>query len=82
MNLTLAVDDKIVERARMTAAASGKSLNQVVREFLEQLAGVPALDSEVAELRQLAMKGRGSEPGWRFERDEIYAERLERRRGA
>lgn len=30
MNLTLAVDDKIVERARITAAASGKSLNQAV----------------------------------------------------
>lgn len=39
MNLTLAVDDRTVERARCAAQAMGKSLNQVVREYLEQLAG-------------------------------------------
>jgi len=39
MNITLSVDEKIAERARATAQAMGKSLNQMVREYLEQLAG-------------------------------------------
>ena len=35
MNLTLAVDDRLVEHARKIAESQGKSLNQVIREFLE-----------------------------------------------
>jgi hypothetical protein len=33
-------------------------------------------------VRSLALEGRSPEPGWRFDRDEIYAPRAERRRGA
>jgi predicted HicB family RNase H-like nuclease len=35
MNLTLAVDDRLVEQARKVAESQGKSLNQVIREYLE-----------------------------------------------
>ena len=80
MNLTLAVDEKVAEAARRAAQAMGKSLNQVVREHLEQLAGRSALAAELEELRVLSGKGdSGGEP---FDRDSLYAERLERFRGA
>ena len=36
MNLTLSVDERVAEGARQTAQAMGKSLNQVVRDYLEQ----------------------------------------------
>ena len=50
MNLTLAVDEEVAERARRAAQAMGKSLNQVVREYLEQLAGDATIEAEIAEL--------------------------------
>lgn len=39
MNITLAVDEKIVERAREVARQQGTSLNALIREYLEKLAG-------------------------------------------
>ena len=39
MNITLAIDERVAERARRAAQAMGKSLNQAVRDYLEQLAG-------------------------------------------
>jgi hypothetical protein len=38
MNITLSVDEQVVQRARAAAAAMGKSLNQLVREYLASLA--------------------------------------------
>ena len=37
MNITLAVDEKLAERARVAAQAMGKSLNQAVRDYLDAL---------------------------------------------
>ncbi|MFN8955308.1 MAG: DUF6364 family protein [Burkholderiales bacterium] len=39
MNITLSIDKRIAESARETARKMGKSLNQAVRDYLEQLAG-------------------------------------------
>ena len=81
MNITLSADEKIIERARKAAQAMGKSLNQAVRDYLEQLAaGEEGLDAEVEALSSLA--GRGNSGEQRISRDEIYADRLERQRGA
>ncbi len=38
-NLTVSIDDDVLRRARQRAAANGTSVNQLVREFLEQYAG-------------------------------------------
>jgi uncharacterized protein involved in exopolysaccharide biosynthesis len=80
MNLTLSVDEKTAERARAAAQSMGKSLNQMVRDYLEQLAGLPALEAELEELRRTS--GQGNSGGKKFDREEIYAERLQRYRGA
>lgn len=39
MNITLSVDEQVAQRAREAAQKIGKSLNQAVRDYLEQLAG-------------------------------------------
>jgi antitoxin component of RelBE/YafQ-DinJ toxin-antitoxin module len=80
MNITLSVDEKIAERARASAQAMGKSLNQVVRDYLEQLAGQATLEAEIEELRRTS--GQGNSKGRKFDRKEIYAQRLNRSRGA
>lgn len=72
MNLTLSVDDKVVERARGAAHAMNKSLNQLVREYLEQLAGETDTEGTLAELRQLSAQSGGRSQGKRLDRDELH----------
>ena len=38
-NLTLSMDEKTIERARIAAQAMGISLNQYVRDQIERLSG-------------------------------------------
>lgn len=49
MNITLSVDERIAEKARAAAQAMGKSLNQAVRDYLEQLAGQDQLEAELEQ---------------------------------
>jgi hypothetical protein len=72
MNITLSVDKSILKRARKRAEALGKSLNQLVREYLEQLAGGDDPRRDIERLRQLSVEGQGRSRGWRFNRDEIH----------
>ena len=70
MNVTLSIDDQLVERARKRAAALGKSLNQVIRDYLEKLAGNDDPERSIEEFERLS--GQGDSGGWRFDRDEIH----------
>lgn len=72
MNLTLSVDKKIVEQARKAAESMGTSLNQVIRSFLEELAGGRVASKEIQELRELSARSQGRSRGWRFDREEIH----------
>ena len=81
MNLTLAVDEDAVEKAREVARAQGTSLNALIREYIEQLAGKRTGAQVLARLKEHWANrpaGTGSEPGWKFNREELYAERLDR----
>ena len=75
MNLTLSVDDDIVQGARRHAEAMGTSVNQLVREYLEQLAGKPDRAALVAEFRELTRTAKGNSRGWKFNREEIHERR-------
>ena len=70
MNGTLSIDEQTVERARMRAESLGKSLNQVIREYLHKLAGRDDPERSIEEFRRLS--GTGDSRGWRFHRDEIH----------
>ena len=72
MNLTLSVDDQIVERARRVARSMGKSLNQLVREYLRGLTAEHDAKQDIEELRELSRRGKGRSRGWRFNRDELH----------
>jgi hypothetical protein len=76
MNITLSIDEQLVERAREKLRATGKSLNQEIREHLEHLVGDQDIQRELEEFRLRAGQGR-SDPGWKFDRDEIYEERTQ-----
>lgn len=70
MNLTLSVDEQVAERARHAAAAMGKSLNQAVRDYLEQLAGAAQLATELEVFEASARATPGRLDGWVFDREE------------
>lgn len=70
MNLTLSVDEQLVARARQKADALGKSLNQLIRDYLQRLAGGDDPERSIEELTRLS--GTGHSRGWRFNRDEIH----------
>jgi hypothetical protein len=70
MNITLSIDDHLVARARKKAEAMGKSLNQLIRDHLQTIAGGNDAERSVDEFRRLS--GTGNSRGWRFNRDEIH----------
>ena len=72
MNLTLSVDEQIVERARTTAAAMGMSLNQAVRNYLGELAGQSSPAADIAEIEHLSLVAGGNRRGWRFDREHLH----------
>jgi hypothetical protein len=73
VNVTLSIDEQTVARARKKAEALGKSLNQLVRDYLQRLAGGDNPEQSIAEFKRLS--GQGHSRGWRFNRDEIHARR-------
>ena len=72
MNITLSVDERIAEAAREAARKMGKSLNQAVRDYLEQLAGEERLHTEWQAWEQRCLSGAGQLKGWKFDRDAIH----------
>ena len=70
MNLTLSIDEQLATRARKRAEAMGKSLNQLVRDYLETVVGHDDAERSIEEFKSLS--GRGNSHGWRFNRDEIH----------
>jgi Family of unknown function (DUF6364) len=70
MNVTLSIDDHLVARARKKAEALGKSLNQMIREYLESVSGNDDAERSIEEFKRLS--GQGHSHSWRFSRDEIH----------
>jgi hypothetical protein len=73
MNITLSIDEQIVERAREKLRAVGKSLNQEIREHLAHVAGEKEVERANAEFVKRC--GKGNSNGWKFNRDELYERR-------
>ena len=72
MNVTLAIDDDLVKAAREVAGAMGKSLNQVIRDYLEHLTDRDRVERDMRELERLSLEGGGSSGGQRWSREDIY----------
>ncbi len=70
MNLTLSVDAQLVAKARQKASALGTSLNQLIRDYLQSIAGEEDPERSIEEFRSLS--GRGNSQGWCFDRNEIH----------
>ena len=79
MNVTLSLNEATLERAREVARQQGTSLNQLIREYVELLAGQLTGEEVLAEFEAI-WKRPGNSGGKRFRRDELYEDRLNRYR--
>jgi hypothetical protein len=70
LNITFTVDDQVAQHASEAAQKMGKSLDQVVLNYLEQLAGSAQRDQEWAPFEQSCLTSGGKLNGWKFNRDE------------
>lgn len=72
MNITLSIDEAVIEKARKLAAARGTSVNQLVRDYLESLVRPRQTDRFSKDLRRLTAEGKGRAKGWRFDRESLH----------
>ena len=75
MNVTLSIDDKVLQEARRRAEAMGTSVNQLVREYMEQFAGKTDPAADAAEFERLSRSAQGNSRGWKFNREELHERR-------
>jgi hypothetical protein len=73
-NITLAIEDEVLNKVRILAAEKRTTVNALVREFLADLAN---RDERLAEARKQLLqlmdtsKGRMA-PDWKFDREETH----------
>jgi len=75
LRVTLSVDEEVILRARRRAEAMGTSVNQLVREYLDQLAGKSDPNEDADEFERLSKLACGDSRGWKFNRDELHERR-------
>jgi len=72
MNITLSAEADLIRKARAAARSRGKSLNQMVREYMQSLCEMHEAQSAASRLIDLMDEGGGDMQGRRFDRDEIH----------
>jgi len=74
MNITLSADEQLIKKAREYAAQRGTSLNQIIREYLEQFTEGSSIEDHAQEFENLARTYGGASPdGYVFDREEAHA---------
>lgn len=73
-NLTLAIDDDLLDKVRVLAAMKRTSVNEMVRGFLARLVEQESAHDEATEaLLKLARESKGRMGDWKFSREETYS---------
>ena len=73
-NITLAIDEEVLDKVREVAVQKRTTVNAMVRDFLAEIAG---RDEKVAQARRELLRlmetsnGRMG-PDWKFDREETY----------
>lgn len=73
-NITLSVDDEVIDRARRYAAQHNSSLNNLVREYLHEIA---SREDEVAaarkQIREMSRRSKARIGNQKWTREDLYA---------
>lgn len=70
MIITLSIDDQFAQSATKVAKKLGKNLNQVVLDYVEQLADGAQRDQQWEQFERSCLTSGGKRKGWKFNRDE------------
>jgi DICT domain-containing protein len=73
-NITLAIEDEVLDKVRIVAAEKKTTVNALVREFLADLA---SRDERLAEARKQLLRLMDTSkgcmaPDWKFDREETH----------
>ena len=71
MNVTLSIDEQVVAKARQIASVRGSSLNQLVRDYLEDLTRHNDMQSVLDELDAMWSETTGRSQG-PWTREELH----------
>ena len=74
-NITISIDQRLADRAREVAKRQGASLNGLIRQYLESLAGDEPGEAVANELLDLMSRHGGRSGGRRISREEAYEDR-------
>lgn len=80
-NLTLSLPDELLKQARRKALEDDTSVNAVVREFLAGYVGESDAERRSRAWREFldaGLRSTASSGDWKWNRDELYEERLGR----
>jgi hypothetical protein len=76
MNLTITVDEKLLQDARALARKRGISLQDLLRAYIESLVGARTGQQVADELIGLMRRSGGRSGGRRLTRDDAYEGRI------
>ena len=72
-NLTIAIDDALLRRARIRALEQGTSVNALLRDYLTAFADQRETQIKALEdILEIAANSQASSGGRRWSRDELY----------
>jgi hypothetical protein len=72
-NITLSADETALAKARSYAKKHNTTLNQLVRDYLQEIVIKSERESFIDELLKLTEEHSVcTEPGWKFNREELY----------
>ena len=72
VNITLSIDDRVIQEARRRAEAMGTSVNQLVREYLERFIATPGVLAAATGFECILRGDGGNSRGWHFNREDLH----------
>jgi antitoxin component of RelBE/YafQ-DinJ toxin-antitoxin module len=75
MDLTVSVDEEVLEKARHVASARGTSVDQLVREYLASLCNREGNEEAARRFMELVKGSTYSSEGRTFTREELHERR-------
>ncbi len=73
VNITLSTDEETIQKTRAFARRQGLSLNELLRRYMDSLAGTDDAESVLEEFTRNAREHGGqSAPGYRFDREDAH----------
>jgi hypothetical protein len=72
MNITLSIEEEVVKRARELAQRRGKSLNEMIRDYLKSLTDPMTPEEALARLEESWRTHPGHSGGEKWTREEVH----------